>query len=76
MTKATHMKITIEIARPILDDAKQLARHEGVRLGALVEEGLRHVLSARRSPKPFRLKDGSFKGRGLQPGVEEGSWRF
>ena len=70
------MKTTIEIAEPILDDAERLAHRKGVPLGELVEEGLRRVLAARQRPEPFRLKDGSFKGRGLQPGVEEGSWRF
>ncbi len=68
------MKTTIEIARPILEDAKQLARREGVCLGQLVEEGLRRTLAARQRPKAFRLKDGGFKGRGLQPGVEWGRW--
>ena len=70
----THMKTTIEIAQPILDAAKQLARRERVTLRLLVEEGLRGVLAARRSRPHFRLKDAGFKGRGLQDGVEEGRW--
>ena len=69
-----HMKTTIEIAEPILEDAKELARREGVTLRLLVEEGLRNVLAARQSRKRFRLKDAGFKGRGLQDGVEEGRW--
>lgn len=70
----THMKTTIEIAEPILEDAKNLARREGVTLRLLVEEGLRTVLAARHSRKRFRLKDAGFKGKGLQAGVEEGRW--
>ena len=70
----THMKTTIEIAQPILEDAKKLAQQEGVTLRLLVEEGLRSVLAARQSRKRFRLKDAGFKGRGLQDGVEEGRW--
>ena len=70
----THMKTTIEIAAPILNDAKELARREGVTLRLLVEEGLRAVLAARHSRKRFRLKDASFRGRGVQDGVEEGRW--
>ena len=70
----THMKTTIEIAEPILEDAKELARREGVTLRLLVEEGLRSVLAARQSRKKFQLKDAAFQGRGLQDGVEEGRW--
>jgi len=70
----THMKTTIEIAQPILEDAKDLAKREGVTLRLLVEEGLRSVLSSRQSRKRFQLKDAGFKGKGLQAGVEAGSW--
>lgn len=70
----THMKTTIEISEPILEDAKDLARREGVTLRLLVEEGLRSVLAARHSRRRFRLKDAGFEGRGLQEGVEEGRW--
>ena len=70
----THMKTTIEIAAPILQDARELARREGVTLQLLVEEGLRMVLAARQSRERFRLQDAGFKGRGLQDGVEEGRW--
>ncbi len=70
----THMKTTIEIAEPILEEAKELARREGVTLRLLVEEGLRAVLAARQSRKKFQLKDAGFEGRGLQDGVEEGRW--
>jgi hypothetical protein len=68
------MKTTIEIAAPVLEEAKRLARQEGVTLRVLVEEGLRTVLATRGSRKGFRLKDAGFKGKGVQPGVEEGRW--
>jgi hypothetical protein len=69
------MKTTIELAPALLDSAKRLARREGRTLRALVEEGLRHVLASRGSRQaPFRLPDARFKGRGVQPGVEEGRW--
>lgn len=70
----THMKTTIEIAAPVLEEAKRLARKEGVTLRTLVEEGLRTVVAARGARKGFRLKDESFAGKGVQPGVEEGRW--
>jgi len=70
----THIKTTIEIAAPVLEDAKRLARAEGVTLRVLVEEGLRHVVAARGARKGFRLKDASFRGKGVRAGVEEGRW--
>ena len=37
--------------------------------------GLRRVLAERRGrAAPFRLRDASFRGDGLQPGVATGSW--
>lgn len=70
----THMKTTIEIATPVLEEAKRLARKEGVTLRVLVEEGLRTVVAARGARKGFRLKDAGFAGTGVQPGMEEGRW--
>lgn len=66
------MKTTVEIADPLFKQAKALAAKEGLNFRVLVEEGLRTVVEARSSSsKPFRLRDGSFRGgRGLQPGVK------
>ena len=70
----THMKTTIEIATPVLEDAKRLARQEGVTLRVLVEEGLRSIVAGRSGREPFKLKDASVRGRGVQKGVTEGEW--
>ena len=71
----THMKTTIDIADALLAEAKRRAREENRTLRDLVEEGLRHVLAEDRTKRPFRLRDGSFKGgKGLQPGMREGDW--
>jgi hypothetical protein len=67
------MKTTIEIADPLFQQAKALAAKEGLSFRVLVEEGLRSVVETRTNTtsKPFRLRDGSFKGgRGLQAGVK------
>ena len=69
----THMKTTIEIAAPLLAEAKRAAEEAGVTLRALVEDGLRRALAERR-PDRFKLRRASFKGSGLQPGVREGRW--
>ena len=59
----THMKTTIEIAEPVLEQARRLARKEGVTLRDLVEEGLRTVVASRGGRKGFRLKEAAFSGK-------------
>ena len=71
---AAHMKTTLEIASPLLKEAKALARAEGTTLRALVERGLQQVLSERRQRRPFKLRDGSFEGNGFHPDVVGLSW--
>jgi len=70
----THMKTTIEISDAVLEQAKRLAAKEGTTLRALVEEGLRRVVEKRSGSGSFKLRDASYKGKGLQPEVSEGSW--
>ena len=68
------MKTTIEIADPLLDDARRLAAREGTTLRALVERGLRQVVGEQREVRPFKLKKASFKGKGLHPDVADATW--
>ena len=68
------MKTTVEIPDELLSQVKAQADRDGTTVRALIEEGLRSVLSSRKSTRPFRLKKASFRGKGLQPGVEGGSW--
>ncbi len=68
------VKTTIDIADPLLDQAKKLAAREGVTLKALVERGLTQVLAETRSRGTFSLRDASVDGQGLQPGVVDLSW--
>jgi hypothetical protein len=62
------MKTTIEIADPVLEEARTLAEEQGTTLRQLVEEGLRGVIAERKRKKPFRLRRASFRGKGLQHG--------
>jgi hypothetical protein len=71
----THMKTTVDIADGLFEDAKRIAERRGVTLRALIEEGLRHVIAEQRPGKPFKLKDGSVGGEGLQPGIRPGDWK-
>jgi len=71
----THMKTTVDIADSLLVEARELAERERMTLRALVEEGLREVLARRRRKRRrFRIRDASFKGDGLQQGVDLGDW--
>ena len=68
------MKTTVEIADPLLKEAKARARAEGTTLRELIEAGLRKVLGERKRGGKFRLRDASVSGGGLQADLREGSW--
>jgi hypothetical protein len=69
------MKTTIDIPRPLLEEARRTADRHGTTLKALVEAGLRRVLLERRGGgEGFRLRDARFEGEGLQPEAANGSW--
>jgi hypothetical protein len=68
------MKTTIDIADPLLKEARKIAAREGVTVKALVELGLRRVIAEKKSATVFRLRKASFKGDGLQPGVKDAAW--
>jgi hypothetical protein len=68
------MKTTIEIADPLLNDARKMAARDGTTLRALVEQGLRQVIAEKKTRRPFKLRDGSFKGKGLTPEFADADW--
>ncbi|MBW2264526.1 MAG: DUF2191 domain-containing protein [Deltaproteobacteria bacterium] len=70
----THMKTTVEIPEPLLNEAKAVAAREGTTLRAILEEALREALKRRRKKKRFKMRDASVPGKGLAEGISEGSW--
>lgn len=68
------MKTTVDISDALLDDARRAAEKGGTTVRALIEEGLRLVLKSRRQREPFKLRRASFKGKGVQSGIQEGAW--
>lgn len=69
------MRTTVDVSDALLADAKREAARRGVPLRTLVEEGLRHELAAAETRSTsFRLRDGSFHGRGMNPEFAYGGW--
>lgn len=69
------MKTTIEIADSLLEKAKKLAVRERTTVRALVESGLRQVIAQKTTRgEVFRLRDATFKGKGLAVDVSGASW--
>lgn len=67
------MKTTIEIADPLFEQAKRHAAEHDCTLREVVESGLRNLLKQSAAPRqPFRLRKGSFKGKGLAQPLD---WR-
>ena len=73
-----NMKTTVEISDAVFAAAKETADREDTTLRALIEEGLRLSLEQRRKQRqaePFRLRDASVGGNGLQPEMRDASWQ-
>ena len=71
----SRMKTTIEIADSLLEEAKKLALHEHTTVRAVVESGLRQVIAQKTlRGGAFRLRDATFKGKGLAASVSGVSW--
>jgi hypothetical protein len=68
------MKTTVQIPDSLYEEARKLAAKERTTFKALVEEGLRLILSKRKRSSVFRLRKASFKGTGLQPHLAGASW--
>ena len=68
------MKTTVEIADPLLREARKLAAREGVTLRTLIERGLHRVVAETKQDAPFKLRRASFKGKGLNAEFRDASW--
>ena len=68
------MKTTIDIADPILREARRLAAHEGTTLRALVEQGLRQLIAEKKRKKPYRWQPVIVEGHGLRPELKNATW--
>ena len=69
------MKTTLEIQDALLERAKRHARRLGRPLRAIVEEGLRRVLSERAARPAFELPDASLGDPSAADPLEALSWQ-
>ena len=62
---------------PCCSQAKQVALDRKLSLKAVVEAALRQFLEPARGipATPFKLRKCTFKGEGLQPGLDGTTWR-
>lgn len=70
----SRMKTTIHISDSLFEEARKLAHRERTTLKALVEQGLRLIVSERKRRNGFRLRKVTFKGQGLQLHLSGASW--
>ena len=56
------MKTTIELPDALFAQARRFAQAHDMTMKAMVEEGLRKVMAAKKPAKPFKLRDASFDG--------------
>ncbi len=65
------MRTTVRMNDALLRDAKRVAAEDGLTLTAVLENAVREMLERRRTlGRDKRMPLPTFKGRGLQPGVD------
>ena len=68
------MKTTVEISDGLLREAKRLAVRRRTTMRALIEQGLRLVVSQQKAAGRFALRRASFRGDGLVAGASLRDW--
>jgi hypothetical protein len=64
------VRTTVRLDDGLLKEAKALAARSGRTLTDLIEEALRESLARQRRPPLGRVELPTFRGEGLQPGVD------
>ena len=68
------MKTTAQIPDSLVEQTRRIANRERTTLKALVEQGLGRAVAEHQRASAFRLRNVTFKGAGLQPGLAGVSW--
>jgi hypothetical protein len=61
------MKTTVEISDALLESARELAASRSTTLRQIFEEGLVKVIESSAKRPRYRMRDGSFGGKGPAP---------
>lgn len=69
------MKTVLDIPDHLLRDAGDVAVRDNTTLDALVEQGLRKIVTERSGARQFRLRDASFGGDGLAEELQAADWQ-
>jgi hypothetical protein len=64
------MRTTVRLPPALMARAKKLARDTGRTLTQVIEDALRETLARKGRPKPSAVTIVTFRGDGLQPGVD------
>ncbi len=68
------MKTTVEISDGLLREVKHIAAAERTSVRALIETGLRRVVSEHKTSPSQALRDASYGSGGMDPEFEAGGW--
>jgi hypothetical protein len=68
------MKTTVELPDSLLQQAKRVALKKRTTVKALLEQGLRLVITESKQSARFKLRDASFNGEGLVAGRSLQDW--
>jgi predicted transcriptional regulator len=68
------MKTTIDLSDDLAKQAKAYAARNHTTLRAVIEQGIRQVLSNDRSASKFKLRDVSVVGNGLREEYKDADW--
>ncbi len=71
---AHNMKTTIDLSDELAKKAKAYAARKHTTLRAVIEQGIRQVLSNDRSASRFKLRDASVGGNGLREEYKDADW--
>jgi hypothetical protein len=74
MVMLSHMRTTVDMPDGLLELARAVAERRKITLRDLIEEALRASIEAAQDRVPFRLRDSSFKGDGLQGDLDWSDW--
>jgi len=64
------MRTTLTVDDALLGELRQIAARTGKSLTAVIDDALRLALSSRPAPSHERVRLTTFRGDGLQPGVD------